>query len=275
MNGFYAISIYDPTNGTTVQLNSIDKKTKFSHQIEKAEDINGDPYFVRDEFKFDILCYDFSAIAQLRSWMSNKTSIRLMALGVNGIIDWNVDSKLVVEFEKDGNLGSFSQIKISLSKIGTSLAINEIQNLLYNKLGWADASVNNIADNYIITGDTPTLIFELGYQQIKNDNATSKNYTMQSSSFVVFPFAGIPVMLNVNPKSYWGSQFSVAILAYNFAGSLLGTYSGFNALTTKLPASTYKVKVNLINNISFPTTELIQLYEPYLGAPRPDTRLKY
>lgn len=203
-SGWKRISFFDPTDGTTVQINKIAvDSTDFTEEIISA-DTASDRHYGGITHSLNCAFYESDGIAQLESWIKNFTAVRIVAQASGDSLLWE-DPALIVgnKMPSADKRAGLSMYIISAQSHSDNPEVYLSQNLL-TKLGDVDSA--NIV--FPISGAEATFSF-LG-------NAAGGTATLRALNY-----AG-------------------ATLATDSAAIT----TGVNSLSLILPSSTYSIQVN-------------------------------
>ena len=241
--GIKVASIYDPATGIVVQVNTLLPDSEFYKRPVKAphplgETVVGYDCFLRLSF------FDQTSKAQLETWANARTPLRVVCVGVDKHIQWyeSVPIAFTAETIFDAKTG-INRSYIEMSFFGANPAVYSNVNLLAY-LGWADTVVNNLADNYTLTGATAVSFTSL-VQTIGNVIGTNGVY-----ADVQFPVSGITLVPSFDVTALHSVDLNhrMQILNRNFAAGTISTTNvdststGIKSGANATPAGIYTMR---------------------------------
>lgn len=267
ITGIQKVAIYNPSDGTTVQLNKIspDADASIKSPIE-IKDVQENLYYDGDESFIEFGSFDLEYFYQLETWMKAYTPVRLVCAGMDFNLLWEESVKLTVKKTYGFQPGGRNMMIVRLSKERGDHSIYAVSNLTRRLGRFVDSNANEKADNINFLDDGGTYNFD--------DSTLHQQYTggggqgMVATATVVFPFSGLNVYAKMNQRVQSPAQnWTFKLIALNFAGSALSSSTVSNAddvLSLTLPALTYSVRIEIdctgSNNVRF--------YIPYFGMQR-------
>lgn len=265
--GIQKVAIYNPSDGTTVQLNKIapDADVKIKSPIE-IQDVSTNLYYDGDESFIEFASFDVELFYQLEAWMLAHTPVRLVAAGMEHNLLWEESVTLTVRKTYGFQPGNRNTMIVKLSKERGSHSIYAVSNLVRRLGRFIDANTNEKADNISFIDDGGTYAFD--------DSIFNQQYTgaggqgMVAAAVIDFPISGITIYAKMNQKVQSPSQaWTFKLEALNFASSVITSVTVSNAddvLSLLLPAATFRVRIKIevtgSNNVRF--------YIPYVGMQR-------
>jgi hypothetical protein len=230
VEGILAASVYNPADGTSVQIRKISagsfdfSQTDADYERSPTGSRLGQADVSRCGFEF---LDDGAAYRTLRDWQDERTRVSLVAIGRSVAIQWYETDLLDIRPVSMGGAiaGRADRYAFELLREGHGRhAIYKQQNLL-GHLRWRDLDSSGIADGYTSTG-TATFAWDSvnGEQDITGSSAGAGIYTD-----IVFPIgAGFSLRASSEATALHVDTTSahMSIEARTFGGSSLATSVG-------------------------------------------------
>lgn len=236
-SGYKAISFYNSDDGTTVQIGEAAlERVDFSQQEmepDKTDPSGGSPY-VGDLSELEVETWDFAGRSQLETWSKNNTRIAVVAIGVQGNVQWYNRDRVSISASPKSERGQANTFVISMRRRGQGEHnIYDNVNLLQFK-GWEDADSDNVPDDYA-ANSLSSMAFTGGVFEAFGSTSTSSYL----SGGLPMPVAGVTVTLSVDVvQLHADGDTRIRIIERDFAGSTLST-------STTTATSTGRVKTSL------------------------------
>lgn len=241
-NGYLAASIYDPATGVTVQMNHLGLGTSYTPAV-ITTDTTSSRVYGGESHELVLEFFDAALNAQLRTWMINRTPVRVVVAGVGKSIQWYesepVRFQQMPESDKRTGLNKF-QAYLS-HEGGADAAIYNNANLLAY-LGWADANTDNLADGYVAANATADSFTS----DVQTLTATSSDGRLART--LIFPISGIKLTSSFNITNTATNQLLVW-RDYNYSISLLASNTttvsstGLKSKTGTTSSGIYQIQV--------------------------------
>lgn len=249
--GFSAVSFFDTSDGTTVQVEPVADDNSFYDEIDLDAPVDSDsnsfPGGKRHELHVRFVDEDGSLSDQLKTWRQAGTRIQAVALASGGgrNVQWYEDTRIssVKPVPISARTGCRSDMwDVVLMHEAVDASIYSNVNLLAF-LGWADADSDGVPDGYTSTYNTDD--FTGGVYT----GTTAATGSPQLSASFAFPIEGASLTMSALYSKLHANTDQVQLIAKSFAGSTLSTGSktlsatgrgGPDALT--LPASVYTIQ---------------------------------
>lgn len=279
ISGARAISFYNPSNGTTVQIDQkdLDQDLEFVQEPMEpdATDASGGTPFVGERSELTVVTYDFAGFSQLKSWDENDTQISAVSAGHEQNLLWHETDRISVrQLPNPGVAGRANKFEIRMVREGQGTHdIHYVTNLL-TKFGstsdsWQDADNDNVADGYSFF-NTSSEGFSSNIQSFDTNNNGSASF-INTGSDVEFPISGVTITGTSQANTIHSSdQTVVRVEERDFNSSVLSsTSTTFNStgrestdLTTG--SSVYGIRMYPLRVDSTSAVETVRCVEPAL-----------
>lgn len=267
-SGTKKVSVYNPADGTVVQLNKLDSQGTFEKNPVTSPAADGSGFYAGYEAKFECMALDNEGFDQLEVWMQAETPVRLVTYGLDDHILWYEDTTIKVTKKHNFAVGNRNGFILTLEKKGGNINIQSAKNLLWITAGWADTDANNKADNYqfITSAGAFTNLFTGGLQKV---TCTGDGNLVVETSFV-YPIVGVPLSLFANLGANNNKICNISLQQYSYAAAyidgVVALSSGILSVSTK--ASVYRLYADIITDSAALNGDIYEQDVPYLGTPQ-------
>jgi len=269
-SGWTKASVYNPADGTVVQLNYLaTEQMSWEEEIIGSDTTNSIAYGGK-RYTMRLAFFDGEGYAQLEEWMLNYTPVRIVAAGpVN--LQWYEDSTITVSksISADKRTG-LNYFTLEVEHYGSNPAIYTNQNLLAYR-GWQDSNNDGIADGWddiAISNESftnGTQIFTAG-----PSNTTNSFFGLyRNETSIQFPISGLTLKKSIiNTTIANTAALTIYYRAYDF--SVLSTTNitsipnGLVPTDIIIPVNSFYISLYYGSNTGF-TTE-VKISNPALTA---------
>lgn len=262
ISGFRQATIYDPSNGDTVQFARLHGETQAQvRNIADTDetDANGQPYFAGYDSSMTLVSADLTDITQLEAWLTANERIRAVAIGFQRNVQWYEDDRILSQTEFGDGPGEIDVVSASMSRMSdaASHAIYGNVNLL-QFAGWrgSDEDSNGVPDEYTNDGFTGVDFTDAdgdGTEEQFEGFAPTGGGEASLYKDVVLPIPGAPLTLSAlfNQLHDDGTTY-IEVQTLDFADSVLQTETetvsatGRASVSVTTHADTYKVRCKVV-----------------------------
>lgn len=296
LSGVQAFSVYDPSTGTTVQVDGKYVETfDFTQErggSEGPESPTGANVSAGDMSEVEIVFTDVAGRSQLDTWKSNDTPVSLVAAGEASAIQW-YETDIISELEEQpvyDEHATLNRVRLRMVREGHGThKIYHGTNLLrvanhqvgstYLNDSWQDSDNDGVADGYNEIAGGSNLSFSSNEQSI--DTPSSGFVDFQTTDNLQFPIDGIALKLSINYTQVHSSDpVRVRLEEEDFGGSTLSTSDNSTSSTGRLSTSltTSSNVYDLLPKVmwaGFSSTETIKAEDPALRLDSSDQYAEY
>lgn len=268
ITGQKILSVYDPATGTVVQINHIAEDGEFEKKAQYIKNSQGNRMFSGHESRAEFLCYDLSGLAQLKTWMQNRTPVRFVTYGLDEHILWYEDTYITVDEKIGYQPYKRSGFRIYFEKSGGVHSIYKGKNILYVAGGWSDADNNEKVDNY-----TQTIVGAV------TEAFTASNTMKFTASgpgeidrfyyVLTYPISGAKLKFNVPTVNTNNKVFNIALQPRDYSLNTLAINQNtvINGVTIITPNLSYTHICQIASNdTSMNNGDIVEVKVPYLGV---------
>lgn len=162
ITGAHSATLYNSADETEyIQLSKITQDSEFLTEGLSEEDLDGNVVYVEDRARLLLGFMDDADMAQLRTWMRNRTTVKAVVFGVQDYIFWDQASTIRVIDPASFAVRRRNRAQVEMRSRGESLPIEKTK-------------------GYILTAESQQIDNFVGLDTTDGDGVTAKAITPAS-----------------------------------------------------------------------------------------------
>jgi hypothetical protein len=277
VTGQKILSVYDPATGTVVQINTIAEDGEFEKKAQYIKNSQGNRLFSGHESRAEFLCFDLTGLAQLKTWMQNRTPVRFVTYGLDEHILWYEDTYITVDEKVGYSPYKRSGFRLYFEKSGGVHSIEKGNNIVFAS-GYKDNDNDEKIDGMVFA-ESGTFTYDSHSSYYIQKCTCTGSGTLSATYNIIYPISGANLKFGVIKSTSEDIVALSTLITMDFSDSQVSASDNIQRNTIQnliTLANTYKIRIKpLRTGSAFNDGQIAQWFMPYLGNSSPSTQRLY